>query len=148
MGLAERIEEAITGSGKSKAQVARECEVSTSAVSQWLSGETRSLKGDTAIALEQATGYRAYWILHGKGPKTAAETVTVWPFSKVPLERFTDLDEQDQGYVQRRLLQAIEECEREPSGLSVVAQANDIGNELPETKLRKFPPKATRRHKM
>jgi transcriptional regulator with XRE-family HTH domain len=111
MGLGERIAEAIAGSGKTKAQIARECDVTGGAVSQWLSGSVKSLKAETAIALEQATGYRAYWLLHGKGPRTTAEPTNVWPFTKVPLDRFIHLDERDQGYVERRLIQAIEECE-------------------------------------
>jgi transcriptional regulator with XRE-family HTH domain len=117
MGLAGRIKEAIEGarnpdgSTKTKAQIARECDVSSGAVSQWLSGETKSLKGETAIALEAATGYRAYWLLHGKGPKKVDEPDTLWPFTKVAMERFTALDPGDRGYVERRLLQAIEEVE-------------------------------------
>jgi hypothetical protein len=34
-----------------------------------------------------------------------------WPFPKVSQERFLALSEDDRGYVQRRLLQAIVECE-------------------------------------
>jgi transcriptional regulator with XRE-family HTH domain len=136
MGLGERIAEAIAGSGKSKAQIARECEVTAGAVSQWLSGATGSLKAETALALEQATGFRAYWILHGKGARKAADAVHVWPFPKVPLERFERLEDDDKGYVQRRLLQAIEECEHSSGPMHPVPQSRDVGDELPETQLR------------
>jgi transcriptional regulator with XRE-family HTH domain len=120
MGLAERIKEAIDGAKnpdgtpKTKAQIARECEVSGGAVSQWLSGEVKGLKADTIVYLEQATGYRANWIVHGKGPKRLDEPVVSWPFAKVAMERFISLDPGDQGYVERRLLQAIEEVEVDP----------------------------------
>lgn len=109
--MGDRIREAIETSEKTKAQIARECGVTGGAVSQWLSGGVTSLKADTALALEVATNYRANWILHGKGPKKATEPVLFWPFKKIPMERFQALDEGDQGYVERRLLQAIEECE-------------------------------------
>jgi transcriptional regulator with XRE-family HTH domain len=121
MGLSARIREAIEGaknpdgSSKTKAQIARECEVSGGAVSQWLSGEVKGLKADTIVFLEQATGYRAGWILHGKGPKKAGEPALYWPFLKVDPERFAGLDSGDQGYVERRLLQAIEEVEDGPN---------------------------------
>lgn len=33
-----------------------------------------------------------------------------WPFPKVPRERWEALDDDDKGYVQRKLLQAIDDC--------------------------------------
>ncbi len=69
MNLAERIKEAITHSGKTQAQIAAETSKSAGAVTQWLDGTTKSLRADTAAALERATGYRATWLVTGKGPK-------------------------------------------------------------------------------
>jgi transcriptional regulator with XRE-family HTH domain len=128
MGLGERIAEAIKGSGKTKAQVARECEVTSGAVSQWLSGNVKSLKAETAMALEAATGYRATWLLHGKGAKTRAEPSIIWPFPKLPIERFMHLDDRDQAYVERRLIQAVEECEAflNPQGFSQMAEESAL----------------------
>lgn len=111
MNLSARISEAIAGSKKKKAQIARECEVSSGAVSQWLSGETKSLKGETAVLLEEATNYRAYWLLYGKGPKKRGDPVTIWPFPKIDLARYEALDEGDKGYVERTFIKAVEECE-------------------------------------
>lgn len=111
MTLSTRIAEAIKESGKSKADIARACAVSPASVTFWLNGETKSLKAETALALEQATGYRAIWLLKGVGPRRVAAPELKWPFPKVPLERVEALDEEDRGYVQRRLLQAVAECE-------------------------------------
>ena len=111
MGLSERIAEAIKQSGKSKADIARACGVTAASVTFWISGQTKSLKAETALALEQATGYRANWLLSGTGPRMVGEPVLVWPFSRVPVSRFLALADDDRGYVQRRLLQAIDECE-------------------------------------
>jgi len=69
MNLAERIKEAIAHSGKTQAQIAAETSKSAGAVTQWLDGTTKSLRADTAAALERATGYRAAWLVTGKGPK-------------------------------------------------------------------------------
>lgn len=67
MSLAERIKEAM--GEKSPADIARATGKTPGAVSQWLDGQTRSLKAETAALLESATGYRAGWIATGKGEK-------------------------------------------------------------------------------
>lgn len=111
MNLSTRIAEAIEKSEKSRSEIARACGVSPAAVTFWLSGDTKSLKAETALALEQATGYRAVWLLKGLGPRKVASPAWEWPFPKVPLERIEALDEQDRGYVQRELLKAVAECD-------------------------------------
>lgn len=111
MTLSTRIKEAIDGSEKSRADIARACGVTQASVTFWLDGTTKSLKADTALALEQATGYRALWILKGLGPRKVEAAAIAWPFPKVPLERIEALDEHDQGYVQRQLLKAVAECD-------------------------------------
>lgn len=67
MTLAERIAEAI--GDRPQAEIARAVKKSESAVTQWLDGTTKSLKADSAARLEAVTGYRASWIVTGKGPK-------------------------------------------------------------------------------
>lgn len=79
MTLAERIREAIQRSGKTQAQIATETGKSPGAVTQWLDGTTKSLRADTAAALEQATGYSAGWLVTGKGPKLIANVPNVAP---------------------------------------------------------------------
>lgn len=79
MTLAERIREAIQHSGKSQAQIATDTGKSPGAVTQWLDGSTKSLRADTAAALERATGYNAAWLVTGKGPKLATNVPNVAP---------------------------------------------------------------------
>src|SRR5690606_33779564 len=79
MTLAERIREAIQHSGKTQAQIATETGKSPGAVTQWLDGATKSLRADTAAALERATGYNATWLVTGKGPKLAVNMSNVGP---------------------------------------------------------------------
>ena len=67
MTLAARIKEAI---GDMKpVDVAKATNNSASAVTQWMNGETKTLRGETVALLELKTGYRASWIILGKGPK-------------------------------------------------------------------------------
>lgn len=74
MSLKERIKEAVDDAiakGKTKAQIARTAGVSAGALTQWLTGDTKSLKMESADGLQNATGYLAHWLVYGKGPKKA-----------------------------------------------------------------------------
>lgn len=108
--MGSRIKEAIKGSEKSQAAIARECGVTPGAVTQWVKGEVDSLKAETVLALEKATGYRARWLLHGTGAKKVADRETIWPFPLVPFELYEALDLQRKGYVQSELKRAITEA--------------------------------------
>jgi transcriptional regulator with XRE-family HTH domain len=68
MTLSDRIREALAHSGKTQAQIAAETRKSPGAVSQWLDGRIKSLKAETAEALERATGFSSTWLVTGKGP--------------------------------------------------------------------------------
>ena len=39
------------------------------AVTHWIDGTAKSLKAETALAISQATGYSAEWIISGRGEK-------------------------------------------------------------------------------
>jgi phage repressor protein C with HTH and peptisase S24 domain len=67
MSLKERIREAM---GKmTQAELARAASVTDATVTFWLNGTTKSINGEKAVLLERATGYRANWLITGKGPK-------------------------------------------------------------------------------
>ncbi len=66
----ERIARAIAVSGKKKGEIANECGVANSAVTQWISGESKSLRPENLYALAKATGFRAEWLAIGEGPET------------------------------------------------------------------------------
>lgn len=69
MGLAERVTEVKDRMKWSKAELARAAEVSSASVTHWLSGATKEMSYESAKALQAATGYRADWLIYGKGPK-------------------------------------------------------------------------------
>lgn len=70
--LSDRIKEAM--GEMSAADLARAVDVSPAAVTFWLDGTTKSIKGETAVKLERATGYRANWLINGKLPKRVEST--------------------------------------------------------------------------
>jgi SOS-response transcriptional repressor LexA len=65
----ERIAKAIAASGKKKGEIAAACGVANSAVTQWITGESKSLRPENLYSLAEATGFRAEWIAIGKGPE-------------------------------------------------------------------------------
>lgn len=74
MTLSERIKEARDSAGMSNAALARATGRSQGAVTQWLDGTVQSLKADTAAQIERATGYRATWLVTGKGAKRVEDS--------------------------------------------------------------------------
>lgn len=69
----ERIAQAIRESGKNKGEIAAECGVANSAVTQWINGASKSLKPENLYALAFATGFNPMWLGIGKGPKKIAK---------------------------------------------------------------------------
>lgn len=69
MEMNERIALAIRESGKNKGDIAAECGVANSAVTQWINGSSKSLKPENLYALASATGFSAMWLGIGEGPK-------------------------------------------------------------------------------
>lgn len=63
----ERIAHAIAASGKKKGEIAAECGVANSAVTQWINGSSKSLKPENLYALAKATGFRPEWLAIGEG---------------------------------------------------------------------------------
>lgn len=68
MELADRIRKAMEVANKNQSQLAAEIGVTTSAVSQWITGQVKSLKGTTATRIEAATGVSSAWLVSGEGP--------------------------------------------------------------------------------
>lgn len=66
--LAQRTQEAIDA-GFTVGELAAAAKKSSSAVSQWLNGTTKSIKADSAIGLEKKTGWNAEWWITGKGDR-------------------------------------------------------------------------------
>ncbi len=69
MNRTERITRAITLSGKAKSEIAKLCGVAPSAVTQWVNGDSKSLKAESVFALAKATGFNALWLAVGEGPE-------------------------------------------------------------------------------
>lgn len=63
--------ELMASTGWKVGDIAALCGVSSSAVTQWKDGPTKSITLEPAIKIERASGYSALWIASGKGGKLA-----------------------------------------------------------------------------
>lgn len=72
--LQDRIAKLMAETGKSVSDLASIAGVSSSAVSQWKDGPTKSLKTAPAVKLSTATGFNAMWIATGVGPEKSGIT--------------------------------------------------------------------------
>jgi len=73
------------GAGLRPADLARATKKTSGAVAMWLGGGIKSLKADSAAAIESVTGYSADWIVTGRLPKRRAgldvpKDATLTPF--------------------------------------------------------------------
>lgn len=74
MTLSNRIQEVRKATQLNKVQFGKLVGVSHSAVGQWESGETKSLKYAKLMKIEKETGFSANWIDTGKGSKMISES--------------------------------------------------------------------------
>jgi SOS-response transcriptional repressor LexA len=66
--LAERMKAALDEAGAIPADLARACDVTAASVSNWLSGETKSLKSATAMRAAGFLRVNQAWLTEGRGP--------------------------------------------------------------------------------
>jgi SOS-response transcriptional repressor LexA len=83
----ERIARAIALSGKKKGEIASLCGVANSAVTQWITGESKSLRPENLYALAKATGFRAEWLAIGEGAEVEKADSNVGE-SRQPVESY------------------------------------------------------------
>lgn len=80
MPLAERIKEVM--GDMAPGEFAKACHVTPASVTFWTGGDTKSLRAEPVAWMELKFGYRASWIVMGKGPKKIGEQDPAsWRFS-------------------------------------------------------------------
>lgn len=127
--LADRIQHALDVRGKKAADLARACGVRPPSVSDWLTGETKSLKAHTAIKAAAFLSVNIAWLTQGvgvSGLETPAQFDTIvtapakatepapryapWPFKLVPREAIEQLaDHQLLDRLERTMMTRIAE---------------------------------------
>lgn len=93
----------------SKADLARAAGVTDAAVTFWLDGRTRSIKGETAARLETKTGFRAAWLASGRGPKLVAPSEKgdmLLPKEVEVIQALRELTDEERGRFMAQILHA------------------------------------------
>jgi hypothetical protein len=70
--LRDRAQQAVDA-GYRPTDLAKAAGVTSGAVSQWLSGQTKTLKAHAALGLARLTGWPAEWWVSGRGPRAVAQ---------------------------------------------------------------------------
>lgn len=95
--VGERIRRAIKVSGLKQMDLVKATGATRSAVSQWVSGETITVKAEYIFAIADATGFEARWLATGIGPEQSREDKQL---GKI-IEAWPTLDERGRSAVQR-----------------------------------------------
>ena len=101
--------------GGSQAGLARACGIKSASVSNWFTGKTKTLKGESLLAAARYLGVRPDWLSRGIGPMELdpAGTFTVlqarepdmqtappWPFALITPKQWGSLTQAQQGRVE------------------------------------------------
>ena len=71
--LADRVQERLNALGMSPTQLARAVRVKPPSISGWLSGATKTIKGENLLRAAQALQCTPHWLATGLGPKSSEE---------------------------------------------------------------------------
>lgn len=127
---------------RSAADIARATGKTPGSVTQWLDGTIKSLKADTATKLEIATGYRASWLVTGRGPKLAANIEEVDLQSRVPLISWVQaglLAEVEDSYTMGDAEEWINVYDTKPGAQAFALRVNGDSMTSPNPGDRSFP---------
>ncbi|SNS16343.1 LexA family transcriptional regulator [Pseudomonas segetis] len=80
----ERIAKAIRESGLKKQEVAKACGVANSAVTQWINGDSKSMKPENLFALAKLTGFSPKWLAIEEGPEVLDDESPLDGYELVP----------------------------------------------------------------
>lgn len=104
--LAKRLQLCLDSTGHTKADLARACKVRPPSVSDWFSGESKTMRSDALLRAAEFFGVNALWLATGEGPQRPAATPssapdprtlrveerpTAWPFANITPHRWHKL---------------------------------------------------------
>lgn len=93
--LQDRIAELMRSTGWTVGRIAEISGVSSSAVTQWKDGPTKTLKTAPATRLAAASGFNALWIASGDGPMLSREASEALALPASPGQRFDAVTEDE-----------------------------------------------------
>lgn len=127
--LATRLSKAFDPERHTKADLARAAKVSAASVSDWFSGETKTLKADPMVRAAAYLDVEPLWLVAGEGPmksKRVGATYATpfhvsenivplsqqrWEFTLIDPQRWASCSETEKGFVQGAMNAALSEIE-------------------------------------
>jgi hypothetical protein len=103
-------------------------------VNNW---ESRGISSAGALKAQAGIGCNANWLLSGVGSMALD-----WPFTSVPLARFLALPDKQQGYVEAKLGQAMDEAEAHAKAKQVLHGLGARKGAMPDAEVAKHLPPA------
>lgn len=128
--LARRLQLCLDATGRSKADLARACKVRPPSVSEWFSGESKSMRSDALLRAAEFFGVNALWLATGEGPQRpaqqsaaqhpapsnlAAEPSQQWPFRNISPARWFALPTSDRQRVETFAEATLQAWEHRPT---------------------------------
>lgn len=95
----KRIEKAINESGKKKIEIAKYIGVASSAITQWVKGETVNIKLENLYKLAEITGFNPEWIAIGTGNERPEASDIPSEDDYAVIEQFTAKCAAGKGYL-------------------------------------------------
>jgi transcriptional regulator with XRE-family HTH domain len=141
--LKDRLEWAMDRAGLSQADLARACRVKPPSVTNWLNGETRTLKAGPAVRAALALGVQPLWLIDGEGPREVESTGTAayvayaaaappaaherdepWPFRNISATRWHALPNLDRQRIETFIEATLQawEARDDPKSLGVAGR--------------------------
>lgn len=81
--LAERLSLALANSDKKQSELAAACGVKAPSVSDWFSGESKTMKAATALRAAEFLGVNFLWLTEGRGPMRPSGGIKEVPHAKI-----------------------------------------------------------------
>ncbi len=110
MTYGKRLQEALDLAEMGRGDLALALKVSVQSIGQTINGGTKAHTAENCARAAKFLQVDPFWLATGEGEARPAK-VMAWPFETIPLARFGALTEKQKGYVEGRLIAAIEECE-------------------------------------
>lgn len=83
--LIERVQTVLDETGAEQMELAKAAGVSKGTVTQWLTGDIKSMKLEYAVGIQEQYGYSAVWLVLGKGKKKSADIRHQDEYNPIPL---------------------------------------------------------------
>lgn len=89
--LADRLKDALEGTGIKQVDIARACGIRPPSVADWFNGKTQNIRGANLVITAKILGVSEAWLAAGVLPRERQQEADAWPFATVTKEEYSTL---------------------------------------------------------